>query len=89
MLTGAEDGSAFLSNIQSGRILGQLHGTTPSCRNTWLCHLMRVHSSLGWLELHVAVHPKLPGTAGQQAHLSACRAHRLYRVRADVDRAAI
>ena len=27
VLTGAEDGSAFLSNVQSGRILGQLHGT--------------------------------------------------------------
>jgi ribosome assembly protein SQT1 len=39
VLTGAEDGSTFLSNIQSGRILGQLHGMTPS-----LCATLLVHS---------------------------------------------
>lgn len=37
VLTGAEDGSAFLSNVQSGRILGQLHGMRS--KRHYLCLL--------------------------------------------------
>lgn len=44
VLTGAEDGSAFLSNVQSGRILGQLHGMRSHSHPVAL----RIHETHIW-----------------------------------------
>ena len=50
VLTGAEDGSAFLSNIQSGRILGQLHGKLLPSVGSLACIMHVQQQAATWVD---------------------------------------
>ena len=71
MLTGAEDGSAFLSNVQSGRILGQLHGKFKPTSMLYInctVHVQQVMARLASLGRCTGIPPILACMGIEAAH---------------------
>ena len=81
-LTGAEDGSARLTNVQTGRLLGTLsgvdslsHPSVPCC--CCLVASLRDSERLTCLDARLASTDMLPGTGHTDSVEAACMAHML------------